>query len=124
MNYCYKYFSTYLSWSNSSSLCKNQGAQLLAIHNATQESYIETIYKSQIGMQDSLVWIGLRYFKLENPSYWGWSDGTLLGYAKWLSDDNYNECGAIQVLRNQNGWKSVSCDAKLPYICYQKAVEF
>ncbi|XP_006879432.1 PREDICTED: secretory phospholipase A2 receptor [Elephantulus edwardii] len=113
---CYQFnLLSFLTWNEAHSSCQLQGGTLLSIEDEPEENFI----RKHLSSEAVTVWIGLN--QLDENAGWQWSDGTPLSYLNWSPDINFEpfveyHCGTFNSFV-PHAWKSLDCDATLPYIC-------
>ncbi|XP_063953416.1 macrophage mannose receptor 1-like isoform X1 [Lytechinus pictus] len=101
------------------SQCRALGAELVSIHDANENSFIQSLYASA-GI-NSAVWIGLNDLRVQ--MLFEWSDGTPVDYTYWNigEPNNYNGNNEDCVEMFNNGaWNDIDCSSTIPSICKLK----
>lgn len=119
---CYKVggrsFGEKKSWSGASDQCEDMGSQLISVHSAREQDFLNTL------MVDvrSRMWIGLS--RASSRDDFIWKDNTPLDYSNWNEGEPNNhldtEENCVQLLeqpRELGKWNDAPCRLKFPYIC-------
>ncbi|XP_071507011.1 macrophage mannose receptor 1-like [Diadema antillarum] len=118
-DYCYYLQIAAGTYAQALSQCQAQGADLVSIHDANENSFVQTLYSSA-GI-NSAVWIGLTDLRVQ--WVYEWSDGTSVDYTFWNNDepnnygDNTEDC--VEMFTS-GAWNDISCASTIPSICKLK----
>uniref|UniRef100_A0A3P8RUE1 C-type lectin domain-containing protein n=1 Tax=Amphiprion percula TaxID=161767 RepID=A0A3P8RUE1_AMPPE len=108
---CYLLSQASDSWTNGREDCKRQGADLVVINSAEEQTFLSMFAKKQ-------TWIGLNDIQTEGT--WMWVDGTPLTLSYWDTDEPNNggeeDCAQIRTAHNTL-WDDVPCTSSLQWIC-------
>lgn len=110
-----------VNWQAAQNRCKQQGGQLVVIHDEATLGFIKSLTKLR-------VWLGATDEKVDGK--WVWSDGKDMTFTNWAEGEPNNREGKDQYLRTdpEGKWvdhpKKWDAHAQLPvvgYICEWKA---
>uniref|UniRef100_A0A8C5G674 C-type lectin domain-containing protein n=1 Tax=Gouania willdenowi TaxID=441366 RepID=A0A8C5G674_GOUWI len=109
----YHYVADQKTWTEAQTYCRQTYADLATIGNKEQnDQLLDTITSNG---QSSEVWMGL-YSTID----WRWSDGFSgvgANYSNWRhGQPNFHSAAEFCVLGGR--WKFLSCEEKLPFVCY------
>ncbi|XP_074503785.1 macrophage mannose receptor 1-like [Sebastes fasciatus] len=97
-----------MNWSSTQRFCRENYTDLATVRNHTEN---QEIHSGNWG------WIGL----FRDP-HLNWSDGTNYKFSYW--DSGFNPLGslshvcAVVALHRSGKWRAVSCERRLPFVCY------
>ncbi|XP_068604963.1 macrophage mannose receptor 1b [Brachionichthys hirsutus] len=104
-----------LTWAQSESSCKQQGASLLSISGPHEQALVS----ATLSTSKHKLWIGL---VLDPEHGWQWSDLKPFRYLRWTAGHPLPNPGHNCAFLDTSGehlWQSLSCTKKLGYICYK-----
>ncbi|XP_023148651.2 CD209 antigen-like protein C [Amphiprion ocellaris] len=108
---CYLLSQASDSWTNGREDCKRQGADLVVINSAEEQTFLSMFANKP-------TWIGLNDIQTEGT--WMWVDGTPLTLSYWDTDEPNNggeeDCAQIRTAHNTL-WNDVPCTSSLQWIC-------
>uniref|UniRef100_A0A8C5E7A9 C-type lectin domain-containing protein n=1 Tax=Gouania willdenowi TaxID=441366 RepID=A0A8C5E7A9_GOUWI len=105
------FVNSYETWPVAQKYCRENYVDLVTVTNI---KVVEKIYSETGGSQ---VWIGVH----RAPNFF-WSDGSNFTFSNW--DFVYNMLNSMKVIcavtsSTKGGkWKFLSCEEKLPFVCY------
>jgi hypothetical protein len=98
-------------WANVRSTCTVQSAELVSIHDSTEQNYIYTNYCNSahcyLGINDN-----------STNTVWVWSDNSGVKYSNWAGgqpEDNSEHCGVLD--SNDGTWHDYPCDFSFQSVC-------
>ena len=114
---CYRYFSTKRNWLDAQDHCNSQGAHLVSVKDAAENSFAHSLIEG-----DNAPWTGLRDAASEGT--WVWSDGTPTTWTNWNSGEPNNsgneDCMHLYHYPAQSydkRWNDANCGSGYPYLC-------
>ncbi|XP_042204150.1 macrophage mannose receptor 1-like [Homarus americanus] len=117
---CYHPHSTYKTWKEAETTCKDEGAHLVSVSEPTEGAFLWMLAKNHNFTQ---TWLGLHY-SYDNSRFL-WSDSTPTTYTNWgMSQPNTSLTNHACVWLNSMGglWYSQLCDDLRPFVCKYKNV--
>uniref|UniRef100_A0A8C5E6A9 C-type lectin domain-containing protein n=1 Tax=Gouania willdenowi TaxID=441366 RepID=A0A8C5E6A9_GOUWI len=105
------FVNSYETWKVAQKYCRENYVDLVTVTN------IKVVEKINSETEGSKVWIGLH----RAPNFF-WSDGSNFTFSNW--DSIANELNSMKVIcavtsSTKGGkWKFLSCEEKLPFVCY------
>ncbi|XP_072016477.1 gamma-aminobutyric acid type B receptor subunit 2-like [Amphiura filiformis] len=113
---CFLFVNQFLTYSHAAEHCNNIGSVIVAIVNETEYDFItETLQRSSDNIERHKWFIGLtkidQIYEWEDPRF---------GDRMWIpSGSELNGAGECVFMTADaaNGWKTLSCDTPLPFIC-------
>ncbi|KAG7156359.1 macrophage mannose receptor 1-like 9 [Homarus americanus] len=115
---CYHPHSTYKTWKEAETTCKDEGAHLVSVSEPTEGAFLWMLAKNHNFTQ---TWLGLHY-SYDNSRFL-WSDSTPTTYTNWgMSQPNTSLTNHACVWLNSMGglWYSQLCDDLRPFVCKYK----
>ncbi|XP_042204063.1 macrophage mannose receptor 1-like isoform X2 [Homarus americanus] len=111
---CYHPHSTYKTWKEAETTCKDEGAHLVSVSEPTEGAFLWMLAKNHNFTQ---TWLGLHY-SYDNSRFL-WSDSTPTTYTNWgMSQPNTSLTNHACVWLNSMGglWYSQLCDDLRPFV--------
>ncbi|XP_072018246.1 gamma-aminobutyric acid type B receptor subunit 2-like [Amphiura filiformis] len=113
---CFLFVNQFLSYSHAAKHCNNIGSVIAAIVNETEYDFImETLQRSSDNTESQKWFIGLKkmnqIYEWEDPQF---SDRMWIPSGSELN--GADEC-VYMTADAANGWRTISCDTPLPFIC-------
>lgn len=108
-NSCYKFFNTALNWTSARNGCISQSGDLTSVTSMEENEFVSQL-------SDDVVWLGLIAVDEGRVT---WSDGSRnspFNYP-WAQDEPEKRNNTCYAMLQSGSWKSVSCNAALPYVC-------
>ncbi|MEQ2293823.1 hypothetical protein AMECASPLE_037425, partial [Ameca splendens] len=106
----YVYVTEEMDWSSAWRYCRENFIELAAVRNDAENKMLQMLVPSGI-----YPWIGL----FRDPNFY-WSDGSSFLFSNWEDVSNplgsmTDICGVTSVMGR---WRFLSCETKLPFVCY------
>ncbi|XP_023560867.1 CD209 antigen-like protein 2 isoform X2 [Octodon degus] len=114
---CYFLSKSQRNWHDSVTACKEEGAQLVIVESAEEQSFLQQISKSK-----GRTWIGLS--DLNKEGVWHWVDGSPLSnsFKKYWNPGEPNSSGEEDCAEYKgDGWNDSICSHKKFWICKRSA---
>ncbi|XP_010603923.2 CD209 antigen-like protein E [Fukomys damarensis] len=114
---CYFFSKSQRDWHESITACQEEGAQLVTVESAEEQSFLQQTSKSK-----GSAWMGLS--DLNKESEWRWVDGSPLSLSLtqfWNKGQPNNYKGQDCVEFRDDGWNDAKCDLKRFWICKKPA---
>ncbi|XP_072016479.1 gamma-aminobutyric acid type B receptor subunit 1-like [Amphiura filiformis] len=119
---CFLFVNQFLSYSQAAEHCNNIGSVKAAVVNETEYDFLsETLQRRSDNTESSKWFIGLK--KIDQIYEW---EDQRFGDRVWIpagSELNGADKCVFMTADAANGWKTISCDSPLPFIC-RKEGEF
>ncbi|XP_071745264.1 macrophage mannose receptor 1 [Lepeophtheirus salmonis] len=117
-SYCYKFSRFEETWHTSLRQCRDEGSELVSIHNTEQNNILWHILQ-HLAIKEWFVWMGVNGLN-ENEEY-RWTDGTPMNFVNWKGDDSgehssMKSCGEM-LIREGGLWQKSHCGIKRRFIC-------
>ncbi|XP_007237401.3 secretory phospholipase A2 receptor [Astyanax mexicanus] len=114
--FCYRFVEERSSWDNSSSTCRDLGAQLTSIHSLSE---LEMLLALIANASDPKVWIGL---SIEADFHTvKWSDNSTVTFTSWHwqepSRPHRDKRLCVNANRENGNWQLEECEKKHPAVC-------
>ncbi|XP_069038823.1 CD209 antigen-like protein B isoform X1 [Lepisosteus oculatus] len=111
---CYYFSTDTLSWNDSRTACRKQGADLVIINNRTEQEFISS------HTQGCEYWMGMTDVAVEGT--WIWVDGTQLTEGYWSAGEPYSceneDCLATTLgVNDVKNWNNIKCESSVLWIC-------
>ncbi|XP_047242881.1 lymphocyte antigen 75-like [Girardinichthys multiradiatus] len=111
----YVYVTEEMDWSSARRYCRENFIELAAVRNDVENKMFQRLVPSGI-----YPWIGL----FRDPNFY-WSDGSSFLFSNWEDVSNplgsmTDICGVTSVMGR---WRFLSCETKLPFVCYNVPTE-
>ncbi|XP_012373228.1 CD209 antigen [Octodon degus] len=114
---CYFFSKSQRNWHDSGTACEEEGARLVIVESADEQSFLQLTSKSK-----GHTWMGLS--DLNKESTWHWVDGSplLLSFMKYWNPSEPNNLGEEDCAEfDGDGWNDARCDISKYFICKQAA---
>uniref|UniRef100_A0A287CV88 C-type lectin domain-containing protein n=1 Tax=Ictidomys tridecemlineatus TaxID=43179 RepID=A0A287CV88_ICTTR len=111
--HCYFFSKSQRNWHDSVITCQEEGAQLVVINSAEEQSFLQQTSDIQ-----GSAWLGLS--DLNKEGAWSWVDGSPLSLnltRYWMPGQPNNRGGQDCVEVRSRGWKDSKCDYKKFWVC-------
>ncbi|XP_043953863.1 C-type mannose receptor 2-like [Gambusia affinis] len=114
----YVYVDIGMNWFNAQTYCRENFVDLATVSSDLQNWMVKNLVP--IGVYS---WIGL----FRQPNFF-WSDGSNVSFSNW--DNVYNPIGSMTTIcgitsvNNMGKWRLLSCENKLPVVCYDNPPHF
>ncbi|XP_072016482.1 gamma-aminobutyric acid type B receptor subunit 2-like [Amphiura filiformis] len=113
---CFLFVNQFLTYSHAAEHCNNIGSAIVAIINETEYDFItETVQRSSDNTDIQKWFIGLK--KIDQIYEW---EDLRFSDRMWIPSgselNGADEC-VFMTADSGNGWKTISCDTPLPFIC-------
>uniref|UniRef100_A0A7N9AS74 Mannose receptor, C type 1b n=1 Tax=Mastacembelus armatus TaxID=205130 RepID=A0A7N9AS74_9TELE len=113
--HCFYLDRTQKTWSDAQSQCRNQGGDLVSIHNVEEQSFVI----SQLGyVSNDKLWIGLNDRNTEG--LFEWIDHSTVTFTSWKYGNpavgtDIKDC--VMITGENGNWADQACEEKHGYIC-------
>lgn len=117
----YKVVTAGQPWPVAERDCEADGAHLVIVDDATEETYLTSLAKQNTtdnGSTNELVWLGLSDQTVEGT--FEWVTGLPLTLSHWSGGEPNNSFGGIEdcvEIRGSGDWNDDHCSAHLAYVC-------
>ncbi|XP_035128028.2 lithostathine-1-alpha-like [Callithrix jacchus] len=120
----YYYFNEDLeTWVDADLYCQNMNSgNLVSVLTQAEGAFVASLIKESSTDVGS-IWIGL--YDPKKNRRWHWSNGSLVSYKSWVTESpssiNPGYCASLTSSSGFKGWKDVSCEEKLSFVCKFKS---
>uniref|UniRef100_A0A8D2D8R7 C-type lectin domain-containing protein n=1 Tax=Sciurus vulgaris TaxID=55149 RepID=A0A8D2D8R7_SCIVU len=114
---CYFFSKSRRNWTDSVTACQEEGAQLVIIKSAEEQSFLQLTSKNK-----GDTWMGLS--DLNNEGTWYWVDGSYLffRFMKYWNEGEPNNDGEEDCVEFKgDGWNDSRCELEKFWICKKSA---
>ncbi|XP_063084441.1 CD209 antigen-like protein C isoform X2 [Cavia porcellus] len=114
---CYFFSKSQKSWHDSITACKEEGAELVIVESAEEQSFLQQTSKSK-----GIMWMGLS--DLNKEGTWHWVDGSPLSgsFADYWNKGEPNNVGGEDCAEfKDDGWNDSRCENANFWICKKTA---
>ena len=117
---CYKHFrSTKKVWQDAVKACSAEGANLVSIHSAAENSFVQSIISYMKGNRKvGWSWIGFNDIVVDGRFVW--SDGSPNGYANWNPGEPSGGREDCAYIHSGGSWNDNPCSNTVPFTCKYK----
>ncbi|XP_041932441.1 galactose-specific lectin nattectin-like [Alosa sapidissima] len=113
-NRCFKLFNEMKTWSEAEGHCREQGGNLVSIHNKVEAKVV-----GDLSGNTYWTWIGAG--GSAEGFTWYWTDGSPFDYSNWAPWEPNNHLGNEHCAStNYNGggvWNDLPCHQSHPFVC-------
>ena len=110
---CYKLTKDFTTFSNASSICRQNGAELVSIASLQENEFVHNVSEGED------VLIGLRAAKASDSFVW--SDGSTFDYSRWEDGKPKGNCGVdgccVILVETTGRWNDTPCEMWNPFVC-------
>ncbi|XP_012373225.1 CD209 antigen-like protein C [Octodon degus] len=112
---CYFFSKSQRNWHDSVTACEEEGAQLVIVESAEEQSFLQQTSKSK-----GSAWMGLS--DLNKEGTWHWVDGSSLSSSYWNKGEPNNIGEEDCVEFKGDGWNDGRCENKNFWVCKKSAM--
>ena len=110
------------NWAEARKICLQLNGDLASINNDEEDrllSSMPTMWPKTVG---SGYWIGLN--DVQKKGNFSWSDGSLVSFTKWLTNEPNSSDEDCVAYDRDNGWYDMQCHYKRSFICKLKGIRY
>ena len=119
---CYKLFSTVGTWYNAAEHFQDVGADLTSVHSRREEDFLNYLAEGGTYYMGGMIKLG----GMTNGDLFWRSDGSEVDYEHYYHPNTWVNPGECLYQYEQDigkGWRTTSCESRLPFVCKLKPLK-
>uniref|UniRef100_K4I4J7 Lectin-Abr-1 n=1 Tax=Abronia graminea TaxID=278977 RepID=K4I4J7_ABRGR len=117
--FCYKIFTTRMSWPDAELACQNFNSHLASIHSKEEGDQVAGYVGDHLKLFGH-VWIGMR--DMWKNGVWSWTDNSPSNYTAWNIGEPNNQrsqesCVELWSFSGYRRWNDKSCKSERAFLC-------